>query len=104
MCQALATLAATLILAAPAAAAGPAPPLGNDGRSIPAGPARVAFINAVTMAYRRPPYPPKAAGFGADDARFLRMHGFNGVRLGVIYKGVEPSPGRYDDGYIRHVA
>ena len=41
-----------------------------------------------------------AVGFGADDARFLRRNGFNTVRLGLIYKAVEPQPGRYDAAYI----
>jgi endoglycosylceramidase len=58
----------------------------------------------VNMVYKRPPYYPAAAGFGADDARFLHRHGFNGVRLGVIYKGVEPRPGHYDNAYLDHIA
>jgi endoglycosylceramidase len=99
----LVTLAVGLALAAPAAAAGPAPPLGHEGRWITDAHGRVAFIHAVNMVYKRPPYYPKAAGFGADDARFLHRHGFNGVRLGVIYKGVEPKPGRYDDSYIHRI-
>jgi endoglycosylceramidase len=97
-------LAAGLVLVAPARAAGPVPPLGHEGRWITDAHGRVVFIHAVNMVYKRPPYYPKAIGFGADDARFLHRHGFNGVRLGVIYKGVEPRRGRYNDAYIRHVA
>jgi len=104
MRTAIATVAACLALAAPAAAAGPAPPLGHQGRWITDAHGRVVFIHGVNMVYKRPPYYPKAIGFGADDARFLRRHGFNGVRLGVIYKGVEPKPGRYDDDYLDHIA
>jgi endoglycosylceramidase len=104
MRTALATLAAALFLAAPAAAAGPTPPLGHEGRWITDAHGRVVFIHAVNMVYKRPPYYPKAAGFGADDARFLHRHGFNGVRLGVIYKGVEPQPGHYDNRYLDHIA
>jgi endoglycosylceramidase len=104
MRTAIAALAACLALAAPAAAAGPAPPLGHEGRWITDAHGRVAFIHAVNMVYKRPPYYPRAGGFGADDARFLRRHGFNGVRLGVIYKGVEPRPGHYDDRYLDHIA
>ena len=100
----LTALVAGLALAAPASAAGPVPPLGHDGRWITDAHGRVVLIHAVNMVYKRAPYYPKAAGFGADDAAFLRRHGFNGVRLGVIYKGVEPKPGRYDDSYIRHIA
>jgi endoglycosylceramidase len=62
------------------------------------------ILHGLNMVYKRPPYYPRAAGFGADDARFLHRHGFNGVRLGVIYAGVEPKPGRYDNAYLDHIA
>ena len=101
---ALVTLAACLALAAPAAAAGPAPPLGHEGRWITDAHGRVVFIHGVNMVYKRSPYYPRAIGFGADDGRFLHRHGFNAVRLGVIYKGVEPRPGRYDDEYLDRIA
>src|SRR3954453_13065535 len=98
---AIATAAVFLALTAQAAAAaGPAQPLGHEGRWITDAHGRVVFIHAVNMVYKRPPYYPRAIGFGADDAQFLHRHGFNGVRLGVIYKGVEPHPGRYDDAYL----
>ena len=100
----LTAIAVGFVLAAPASAAGPVPPLGHEGRWITDAHGRVVFIHAVNMVYKRPPYYPKASGFGADDARFLRRHGFNGVRLGVIYAGVEPKPGKYDDRYIARIA
>jgi endoglycosylceramidase len=56
------------------------------------------------MVYKRPPYQPSATGFGADDAAFLARNGFDVVRLGVIYAAVEPSPGVYDDAYLRGIA
>jgi endoglycosylceramidase len=95
---------AALALAAPASAASSVEPLGHEGRWITDAHGRVVFIHAVNMVYKVPPYYPKAIGFGADDARFLHRHGFNGVRLGVIYAGVEPRPGRYDDRYIKNIA
>ena len=61
---------------------------------------RVVILHGLNMVYKRPPYAPQAVGFGADDARFLRYNGFNTVRLGLIYKAVEPQPGRYDGDYI----
>ncbi len=56
------------------------------------------------MVYKRPPYHPAVTGFGADDARFLRKNGFNTVRLGVIYKAVEPTQGRFDNAYLERIA
>jgi endoglycosylceramidase len=56
------------------------------------------------MVYKRPPYHPAAAGFNAEDAEFLRRNGFNTVRLGIIYAGVEPAPGSYDEAYLDQIA
>ena len=65
---------------------------------------RAVVLHGVNMVYKRPPYTPSAAGFDAPDARFLRREGFDTVRLGVIYKAVEPSPGHYDDAYLASIA
>jgi endoglycosylceramidase len=62
------------------------------------------MLHGLNMVYKRPPYAPSAAGFGADDAAFLSRNGFNVVRLGVIYAAVEPSPGVYDDAYLSGIA
>ena len=99
----LAAAAATLTLAATALAA-PTAPLGQNGRWIVDAKGRVAILHGVNMVFKRPPYTPSAGGFDADDARFLHDNGFDTVRLGVIYKGVEPSPGSYDDGYLANIA
>jgi endoglycosylceramidase len=56
------------------------------------------------MVYKRPPYYPGAAGFSSDDAAFLARNGLGVVRVGVIWKAVEPRPGVYDDGYLSHIA
>ncbi|MBD4630380.1 cellulase family glycosylhydrolase, partial [Xanthomonas citri pv. citri] len=42
-------------------------------------------------------------GFGEDDAAFLEAQGFTSVRLGVLWAGVEPRPGVYDDAYLARV-
>jgi len=98
---ALAAVAAAFLgVTAQAFAGVPAQPLGHEGRWITDDHGRVVLIHAVNMVYKRPPYYPKAIGFGKDDAQFLHRHGFNGVRLGVIYAGVEPTPGKYDNAYI----
>src|SRR5829696_110037 len=87
-----------------AAHAGPTAPLGHSGRWITDAKGRVAILHGVNMVNKRPPYTPSATGFGDDDAAFLRRHGFNTVRLGLIYKAVEPSPGSYDDAYLSQIA
>jgi endoglycosylceramidase len=87
-----------------AAAAAPTAPLGQHGRWLTDARGRVVVLHGLNMVYKRPPYAPLAAGFDAADARFLRREGFNTVRLGVIYKGVEPTPGSYDDAYLAQIA
>jgi endoglycosylceramidase len=98
-------LAAALVLSvAPEAAAEPAGPLGHQGRWITDADGRVVILHGVNMVYKRTPYYPSAGGFGSDDADFLQRNGFNTVRLGLIYKGVEPGPGTYDDAYLAQIA
>lgn len=102
----LATLLAIALTgaAAPAAIAGsarPKPPLAQEGRWLTDARGRVVILHGVNMVYKVAPYNAAAAGFGRNDARFLRRHGFNTVRLGVIHKAVEPEPKAYDIGYIR---
>ncbi len=98
----MAVLAAS-VLCAPAIAE-PTAPLGHSGRWITDAKGRVVVLHGVNMVFKRPPYYPAATGFGKDDAAFLQRNGFNVVRLGVIYAGVEPSPGVYDDAYLNQIA
>jgi endoglycosylceramidase len=97
-----ALLAATLF--APAAGAAPKLPFGHAGRFITDADGRVFISHGVNLVYKIPPYEPSVTGFGDDDAEFLAHEGFNSVRLGVIYKAVEPQPGVYDDAYLAKIA
>lgn len=56
------------------------------------------------MVYKRPPYDPAAVGFGGDDARFLARIGFDAVRVGVVWKALEPAPGVFDNMYLNRIA
>ncbi len=100
-----ALLVSVLALAVPATAraaklpSGPTPPLSHDGRWVTDARGRVAIFHGFNMVYKRPPYDPKATGFGRDDAKFLRRQGFNAIRLGIIYKGLEPNPPSYGHTY-----
>ena len=78
--------------------------LGHSGRWITDHYGRVLMFHGVNMVAKRPPYEPSAVGFGADDAHFLAANGFTLVRLGVIFKAVEPQPGQYDERYLDQIA
>jgi endoglycosylceramidase len=73
------------------------------GRWLVDGSGRVRIDHGVNMVYKRAPYVPAATGFGDDDAAFLARNGFTSVRLGLIWKAVEPQPGKYDDAYLSRV-
>ncbi len=89
----------------PAAMAAPSGTrMGHAGRWITDESGRVVVVHGLNMVYKVPPYYPAAAGFGADDAAFLQRMGFNVVRVGVIWKAVEPRPGVYNDRYLKHIA
>src|SRR3954453_23505569 len=91
---------AVFALTAAGAHAAPTPPFAPAGGYITDSSGRVFISHGVNMVYKVAPYEPSAAGFGDDDAAFLQQEGLNSVRLGVIYKAVEPQPGIYDDAYI----
>jgi endoglycosylceramidase len=78
--------------------------LGHEGRWITDAKGRVVILHGTNMVYKRAPYAPDAVGFGADDAAFHARNGFNYVRLGLVWKALEPAPGVYDDGYLDRIA
>ncbi|MDB5971020.1 MAG: endoglycoceramidase [Hydrocarboniphaga sp.] len=79
-------------------------PLNHAGRWITDAQGRVVTLHGINMVYKRPPYAPDAIGFDDDDAAFLAGEGYNTVRLGIIYKALEPTPGVYDDAYLDRIA
>jgi endoglycosylceramidase len=83
---------------------GPILPLGHSGRWITDARGRVVVVHGINMVYKLAPYYPQAIGFDDDDAAFLNSIGFDAVRVGVLWQAVEPQPGVYDDGYLRHIA
>ncbi len=78
--------------------------IGHAGRWITDAAGRAMVLHGLNMVYKLPPYYPAAAGFGADDAALLQRLGLNVVRVGVIWKAVEPQPGVYDDAYLKRIA
>jgi endoglycosylceramidase len=78
-------------------------PLGQAGRWFTDRSGRVVVLHGFNLVNKLPPYDPGAIGFGPEHAAFIRRHGFNTVRLGLIWKAVEPEPGRYDDAYLDRI-
>ena len=79
-------------------------PLGHRGRWLTDARGRIVILHGVNMVAKLPPYHPAAFGFGRDDARFLAKRGFNTVRIGIIYNGLEETRGVYDDAYLDKIA
>jgi endoglycosylceramidase len=100
----LAVVAALLALSGSAAGTASLSRLGHEGRWITDSKGRVVILHGWNMVAKLPPYAPDALGFGDDDAAFLARNGFNYVRLGIIWKGLEPAPGVYDDAYLNRIA
>ncbi|MEK6250460.1 MAG: cellulase family glycosylhydrolase [Actinomycetota bacterium] len=96
-------LAISVLTAGPAAAAPGSHP-GHAGRWITDDRGRVLDLHGVNMVYKQAPYYPSVAGFGDDDAAFLASEGYDTVRVGIIYKAVEPQPGVYNDAYLAQIA
>ena len=93
---------ASIGLAAPASAATEPRPQ-QHGRWLVDPDGRALVLHGVNMVNKTGSHEPAATGFGADDAAFLAEQGFTTVRLGLIWKSVEPSPGAYDDAYLESV-
>jgi endoglycosylceramidase len=64
---------------------------------------RVLVLHGVNMVTKTGSHAPSSTGFGADDAAFLADQGLTTVRLGLIWKAVEPEPGQYDDAYLADI-
>ncbi|UVO13573.1 cellulase family glycosylhydrolase [Mycobacterium sp. SVM_VP21] len=84
---------------APAAVAG----ITTAGTWITDADGRVLIMHGFNEVYKSPPYAPSAGGFDDDDAAFLAANGFNSVRVGVIWAGVEPEPGVIDYNYLASI-
>src|SRR6476646_11707013 len=83
---------------------GPRAELRHSGRWLTDEWGRVVNLHGVNFVKKFPPISPADAGFGADDATFLRDQGFNVVRLGVVFGSVMPQPGVIDQAYVDSIA
>lgn len=66
---------------------------------------RVVILHGVNAVWKLAPYvpPDSVLGFSDADADWLSDHGFNAVRLGVLFAGVMPHQGLIDHGYLEKV-
>lgn len=74
------------------------------GRHIVDEQGRVIVLHGINVINKQPPYLPDAQGFSADDIEFLVFNGFNNIRLGITWNGLEPNPGDYDFEYLNRIA
>jgi endoglycosylceramidase len=101
---------ADAVVAAPAASAAtatavvlPAAPIGHAGRWITDADGRVLTVSGVNMVNKLTPYTPAADGFDDADGAFLADNGLSAVRVGIIWKALEPSPGVFNDAYLASI-
>jgi len=71
---------------------------------------RVRIFHGVNVVYKEAPWYPPSDTFTPNDSLdghtmdLLRRWGFNVVRLGVMWPGVEPSHGQIDEAYLQEVS
>jgi endoglycosylceramidase len=63
---------------------------------------RVVVMHGFNVVKKLAPFYPSR--FTVRDARLLADEGFTVARIGFIWQGLEPSPGRYDDSYVARIA
>ena len=74
------------------------------------GQGRVRIFHGVNVVQKKPPWLPSTGAFDpknsldSTDMKLLADWGFNLVRLGVMWPGVEVAPGRYDFDYVGRTA
>ncbi len=102
-------VSAAFAQAAIAASGSPAPrlpvgPLHPAGRWIEDSTGRVVIIHGLELARKTPPYFAPGASFTARDAQNIEDWGFDAVRLGWFWKGLEPQRGQIDTAYLNQLA
>ena len=76
---------------------------GKAGRWITDQSGRAVVLNGWNVVNKLAPYTPEAIGFDDDDVAFLKRNGFDTIRLGIIWKGLEPRPGQYAEAYLASI-
>lgn len=92
-------LAATAVAAPPDGS--PSGRIHRAGRWLVDAQGRVVVLHGFNIVRKNPPF--VRTEFTDADAALLAREGFTLARIGFIWEGVEPEPGRYDDAYIDRV-
>ncbi len=95
-----ALLAAALV---PPAAQAASRPTGHVGRWFTDHHGRVLTPHGVAVMDFADPHLPEALGFSDDDARFLADHGFDVVRVGMNWSGIEPQRDQISGSYLASI-
>ena len=95
---------AACVMALPAAASS-ARPLAIKANKIVDDRGRQVILHGVNVVYKRAPYYPNRSGgaatsFTRADVKQLHDWGFNAIRLGVTWAGLEPQRGAIDESYL----
>ena len=67
---------------------------------------RERYYHGMNVVYKSPPYLPvfdhfdPQLSFSEQDMQYFHDWGLNIIRLGVMWPGVEPGQGQYDDSYL----
>jgi len=64
---------------------------------------RAVIPHGVNVVYKREPYYPPPSAFDESDVEQISGWGFNFVRLGAIWAGVEPERGEFDQTYLDRI-
>jgi endoglycosylceramidase len=64
---------------------------------------RALFLHGANVVYKREPYYPPPEEFDESDLEQMRDWGFNFVRLGTIWAGVQPSRDEFDRAYLDRI-
>jgi endoglycosylceramidase len=64
----------------------------------------VVIMHGENLVVKGPPWVATGRGFNNADAAFLADNGFDSVRLGFMWAGIEPKPGVFDDAVLRRIA
>lgn len=70
---------------------------------------RERYFRGLNVVYKGPPYHPmieeydRSLSFNKDDIEFLAFLNVNVIRLGVMWPGVEPKRGEYNQTYIQQI-